>query len=163
MLFRSSPSSALPPGLAFDTVSCAIGCAVTGGAVVTGPTQLGRITGTPTAYGSYTFDVRVADSAGHTNDETVLIRINGVDITSPQQLPDAHVGQPYIASLTASGVGPWTWRITANSLPPGLALNGDTISGIPTGGSFYYGFSIRVVDSIGQHATKNIAIFVASP
>src|SRR5262249_59383119 len=73
----TSPASALPPGLAFDTVSCALGCTLTGGIGISGPTQLGRISGTPTAYGTYFFNVRLSDSTGHGTDQSLSIRING--------------------------------------------------------------------------------------
>ena len=158
-----SPPSALPPGLGFDTIACPNGCIVTGGATVTGPTDLGRISGTPTAYGSYTFEVRIADAVGHVIDQTLRVRVNGLDITSPLQLADAHVGQPYSATLTATGVGPWTWKIAAFLLPAGLTLNGDTISGTPTGPAGYSSFTVAVVDSIGQRAVKSIAINVLNP
>lgn len=53
-------------------------------------------------------------------------------ITTPN-LPDAQVGVPYATSLNAVGGLPgYNWTQTGGFLPPGLTLNGNTISGIPT-------------------------------
>ena len=47
-------------------------------------------------------------------------------------LTDGRVGEPYSASLGADGTAPITWSVTNGSLPTGLSLNGNTISGTPT-------------------------------
>jgi hypothetical protein len=50
-------------------------------------------------------------------------------------LPAATVGQTYTATLAAEGgTSPYTWSVTAGSLPAGLTLNSSTgvISGTPT-------------------------------
>ncbi len=57
-----------------------------------------------------------------------------VTVTSPS-LPAANAGQAYTASLSAAdGTAPYTWAVTAGSLPAGLTLNPATgaISGTPT-------------------------------
>jgi len=43
-------------------------------------------------------------------------------------LPDGTVGAAYSISLAATGDGPIVWSLESGSLPPGLALSGDTIS-----------------------------------
>ncbi|MFC7501080.1 Ig domain-containing protein, partial [Nocardioides sp. GCM10030258] len=50
-------------------------------------------------------------------------------------LPGAKAGAPYSAQLTAEdGLGPYTWHLTAGSLPPGVTLSlAGAISGTPTG------------------------------
>jgi len=53
------------------------------------PIQLGRIQGTPTTSGAYAFDVRVTDRLGRSSDQTLTIRVDGLDITT-QFLPSAH-------------------------------------------------------------------------
>lgn len=49
-----------------------------------------------------------------------------------ESLPNGRVGEPYSASLGADGTAPITWSVTNGSLPTGLSLNGNTISGTPT-------------------------------
>ena len=46
-------------------------------------------------------------------------------------LTDGRVGEPYSASLGTDGTAPITWSVSG-SLPAGLSLNGNTISGTPT-------------------------------
>lgn len=47
-------------------------------------------------------------------------------------LADGTVGVEYAQTLTASGETPITWAVTSGTLPIGLTLTGDTISGTPT-------------------------------
>jgi hypothetical protein len=50
-------------------------------------------------------------------------------------LPDGKVGTPYSQVLMAQGgAAPYSWRLVAGMLPPGLSLNPGTgvISGTPT-------------------------------
>ena len=49
-----------------------------------------------------------------------------------ERLVDGRVGEPYSASLGADGTAPITWSVTNGSLPTGLSLKGNTISGTPT-------------------------------
>ena len=65
----------------------------------------------------------------------------GIQLVDTSALPQASLGNPYTATLTASGgQPPYTWDITADlgcphsMLPPGLSLNPVTgiISGVPT-------------------------------
>src|SRR5262245_38193101 len=63
-------------------------------------------------------------------------------------LPDGHVGPAYTAQLTSSGgAAPYTWSITAGSLPGGLSLTQGSgqLTGNPTiSGKF--DFKVRVTD-----------------
>jgi hypothetical protein len=65
-------------------------------------------------------------------------------------LPDASWGEEYSVTLQATGgVPPYTWSISAGSLPTGLSLTGALVSGIPTApGTF--DFTIQVTDSLGM-------------
>lgn len=55
---------------------------------------------------------------------------------------------------------PYTWSIVSGSLPPGLRLSGNIISGTPTTrGTF--AFTVRLTDGSGQQATKDFTITVS--
>ena len=65
-------------------------------------------------------------------DPTVMLINSGLVVTPPRPMPLAFVGGPYHAQFTAtSGTPPYTWSITAGTLPTGLGLN--PTSGVITG------------------------------
>jgi len=79
-------------------------------------------------------------------------------------LPDGQVGVAYSATLQASlGTPPYTWSISAGSLPAGLTLNGSTgdISGAPTTAGTST-FTVMVTDANSMSSTKELSITVAA-
>jgi hypothetical protein len=67
-------------------------------------------------------------------------------------LPDATVGTPYMAQLTAQGgTPPIVWSVITGSLPAGLVLNSisGSISGTPTGPAGLSTFTILALDGPG--------------
>ena len=84
-------------------------------------------------------------------------RVTKPDITTTS-LPDGTVGTAYSQILAATGDTPITWSIAEGSLPDGLTLSGDTISGTPTTvGNFT--FTIKATNSAGE-AAKELAITI---
>ena len=74
-------------------------------------------------------------------------------------LPDGKVGAAYSQALAATGTTPITWALeSGSSLPAGLSLSGDTISGTPTtAGTFT--FTVKATNSAGN-ATKDLTIVI---
>ena len=73
-------------------------------------------------------------------------------------LPDGKVGEAYSQTLAATGTAPITWSIDSGSLPAGLALSGDTISGTPaTAGTFT--FTVKATNSAGSD-TQELSIVI---
>src|SRR5580658_2657233 len=70
-------------------------------------------------------------------------------IFTPLTLPDAQYGSAY-ASQTLNvigGIPPYTFAVTAGSLPPGMSLStSGTISGTPTAAGSY-SFTVNATDS----------------
>ena len=65
----------------------------------------------------------------------------------PSSLPVSYVGETYNVQVgVTGGVGPYGYRLTAGTLPPGLKFTGGALSGTPTkAGS--YSFSIQATDA----------------
>jgi len=80
------------------------------------------------------------------------------------RLPSGRVGQPYSATLQASGgVSPYAWSRIAGSLPAGLTLSSSgVISGTPTKNKTST-FTVRVTDSARPKAsaTADLSITIA--
>src|SRR5207248_4024236 len=93
------------------------------------------IAGIPTQAGSFTIPISLTDSSPASPiTQTFSIVIAAPLIITTQGLPSGVIGQPYQAALNASGgIQPYTWTYTGGALPPGLSLNGNFITGIPTG------------------------------
>jgi large repetitive protein len=138
----SLTAGSLPPGLALSAS--------------------GTISGTPTTAGSYSFTIQAADSAGRKASHAFTVSIALLSITTTS-LPNGTVGAAYSATLSAAGgTPPYTWSLTAGSLPPGLALSASgSISGTPTtAGS--YSFTVQAADTAAGKASQAFSVSIAS-
>jgi len=122
----------------------------------------GVISGSPVGAGTFTFTARVTDSGGATASQQFTITTStGLIISSAPALPGAIAGTPYSDTLRAAGgTAPYTWVLTAGSLPTGLSLaaNG-LISGTPAGVGAS-SFTVRVTDNASLQASKQMSITV---
>jgi sugar lactone lactonase YvrE len=129
--------------------------AVTAGSLPAGMTlsSAGVLSGTPTAAGTFNFTVTATDSSTgtgpYTGSRAYALTVSAPTITvSPTTMPSATVAASYSQSISAAGgTGPYTFAVSAGSLPAGLSLSSAGIlSGTPTaGGSFT--FTVRATDS----------------
>jgi hypothetical protein len=127
-------AGALPPGLALTSGNAP---------------GAGTIAGVPLATGTYSFTAHVSDTLGAAGTRALSITVTAGPLTVlTADLPPGVLGQPYAAQLQATGgVAPYTWAVTAGTLPPGLSL---ASSGAVTGtltGSGDYPFTATVTDS----------------
>jgi hypothetical protein len=130
----------------------------------------GVISGTPSGNvtGAIAFTVTVTDSESPTK-KTASANLS-ITISAPTlkvttaSLPSGVINNPYGATVQASGgVQPYSWQVTAGSLPPGLSMNSSgNIGGTPTAtGTF--SFTVTVTDSespTAQTASANLSISV---
>ncbi len=132
----------------------------------------GTISGTPTAYGSFSFTAKVTDSTTPTVQTatksftlTIAVAVTPVQITS-STVPSGQVGTGYSTTLGASGgTTPYSWSISSGALPAGVTLSAaGTLSGTPTAsGSFT--FTAKVTDSTtptAQTATESLTLTIAA-
>lgn len=152
----SLSSGTLPTGLSLNTTS-------------------GALTGTPTAAGVFNFSIKATDAStapgpySGTKAYTIVVA-PPVIVVSPLTLPNTAVAAAYSQTITASGgIGPYTYAVTAGSLPSGLTLNGTDgiISGTPKAGGTFNFTVTATGNSTGTGAphtgSRAYAITVAAP
>jgi hypothetical protein len=150
-------SGSLPPGLTLVD-------GLPGGT----PTGETTISGTATAVGTYTFQVKVGDTDGFVPDRSVTKQFTitvaaQLTATGAASLPTGIQGRAYSATpaTTSGGLAPLTWSVSGGGLPAGVALDPATgaVRGVPTSfGTFP--FALSVTDASGQTATVNASITV---
>ena len=147
--FSYVQTGTLPPGLAF-----------------TGNT----VSGTPTAPGSYAITITATDTvltgAGApfsiAQNYTIDVPAPTIALT-PATLPDADAGVAYSETITASGgVAPYTYTLSAGSLPAGLSVSA---TGTLAGTTYEVGsfsFSVTATDANGQTGIQAYTIDVTA-
>jgi hypothetical protein len=125
----------------------------------------GVISGTPATAGTFDVAVEVSDAVGARASRTLSLVVAGaLSIQSTSPLAAGTVGQSYSASLNAAGGRPpFTWSMTAGSLPDGLSLGTDgTISGTPAAGGTFT-FTATASDATNNQASKQFTITINLP
>ncbi|WP_260735086.1 beta strand repeat-containing protein [Tunturiibacter lichenicola] len=145
-------------------------CTIIAGTLPAGLTATNcLITGTPTTAGTANLTVRATDSSSPvvTTTGPVTLTVSPISTLSlTGSLPNAILGVPYTQTLTATGgITPYTYQISAGSLPAGLSLStGGVISGTPTapGAS---SFTVKVTDTetTPQTASLPLVLLVVYP
>lgn len=102
----------------------------------------GIISGTASATGPFTFQIRAFNAQGNYAERTYTVCVLEI---SPASLAAATIGTPYSETLSATAcAGLVSWTVTSGTLPPGLTLSAFTgiISGTPTGAAASYNFTV---------------------
>lgn len=107
-----SSESALPPGLTL--------------------TDEGVLRGTPNSLGVFSVAVNATDSSNKSANATLEIHVSGPPSFTSQSLPRGFVGTSYeVSPAVRGGIGILTIT-TESDLPPGLAMNAGSLTGVPT-------------------------------
>jgi hypothetical protein len=124
----------------------------------------GAITGKPAESGTFDFTAEVTDSqspaVSATQSESITVTAPALSVTTTS-LPSATAGVAYSTTLAAAGgIPPYSWTLTAGSLPAGLTLkpNG-TIAGKPTAGGTS-DFTVEVADSNNPFSTAPASLSI---
>ncbi len=175
------PVTSLPAGTAGQAYSSAINpaaggiapytYAVTAGALPAGITlngSSGALTGTPGTVGSFAFSVTATDSTSGTPSQATqsysLTIAAPPIVVAPSTLPAATRGTAYSQALSASGgTAPYTYAISAGSLPAGITLaSNGTLSGTATvEGTF--NVSVTATDAGSFTGDQAYSLTVAGP
>jgi hypothetical protein len=122
-------------------------------------TSGGLLSGMPQRPGAYTFTVNMADVNGCGSQASYTVNVQCPVLTVlPAALPNAAAGVAYSQGLTGSGgAGPYVFALASgSSLPPGLALAGNLLSGTPTTLGTY-SFTVEVTDTGLAYGQVNCA------
>jgi hypothetical protein len=132
----------------------------------------GRITGTPTEMGSFSFMVGAFQSCTEAYAyRTLTLTIDSPISITTSTLPQGVVGTPYAVTLKSAGAEAGdvlTWKLFLGTLPPGIALSPEgVLSGTPTtSGSYYMLIQLLDTQPSGQtvSASRSLTlVVVASP
>lgn len=124
---------------------------VVGGALPAGLTlNADTVSGTPTARGAYTFTVRATDSTSATVDKAYSGTVQNPSLSLVPAAATAIQGVAFSQTLgTTGGVAPFIYALEGSTLPTGLTLGGNLISGTTSVAPGSYPVNIRVTDSSG--------------
>lgn len=148
--FLESSENLLPPGLSLS--------------------NLGVISGTPTAVGTYEFTIQAFNLFGD-DERTFSLTVTGTPptIVTASPLPNGTVGTAVTINLESTGSIPITYEevidpeTPASMLPPGLTINGDgIISGTPTLAGTYQ-FQIKAENPVGEDVKEFTMTIQAAP
>jgi hypothetical protein len=151
---QASGSGGVPP-YSFSVVSGSLPAGLTLN------TTTGQITGTPTAGGTYSFQIQITDARGSTATSSGCgITVAWPPVTANCVTIQAVQGSPITpVTMTATG-GNGTYTFSATGLPAGLSMaSTGTISGTPTvSGTFSY--TVTIKDGAGNIGTVNCSVTV---
>ena len=131
----------------------------------------GSISGTPTtAVGTSSFTITVTDAVGATASQNLSITIDAALSITTTSLPAWTAGAPGYSQVitTSGGSGVVLFAVTGGSLPAGLSLSGNTISGTPSAAGTS-SFTLTATDAANATAmatlsiTINTAISITTP
>ena len=146
----SISQGSLPPGLSGNQITIA------------GVGTEFQISGTPTAGGTYSFTVRsTAPSSNLPIVTTEQYSIGVPQITTPSPLVNGFTGQVYNVNFNVTDApGPFAITLTSGQLPPGLNINGQSLTGTPTTAGTY-SFTITAQSTAVQaSALKNFTVTI---
>jgi hypothetical protein len=124
----------------------------------------GTIAGTPPAGGGSAFILRATDATGAFQAAGFTLTVIPPPLTLPAiSLPNAIAGAAYPTQVIAASGGspPYTYAVTAGSLPSGLSFDSGQISGTPSNAGTS-GFTVTVTDSSSTTAAASFTL-IAQP
>jgi hypothetical protein len=145
----------------------AISFSVSVGVLPTGLTLTtsGLLSGTPTVNGTFGFTVRATDQNNCFGERAYTLTLNPPCTTitvNPATLANGFQGTAYNQALSATGgTSPYTFAVTAGSLPSGLTLaSGGALTGTPTA-SGTVTFTVTATDNTGCTGMRSYTVIIS--
>lgn len=151
-----------PYSYTFTANTDVTGWYIIGGSIPTGlelGLSTGILAGTPISSDTYSFDIQAVNGRLTASKAFSLTVSPVMSVINPSVLPDARVNAKYTYQLRADANNT-AWEISGGTLPSGLALNGDVITGTPTQAG-EYSFTVRA-SSGGISAVKTLTLTVGT-
>jgi hypothetical protein len=128
---------------------------------------IGGVPTSPVTATPLTFKVTDSSTPQQTATKALTLTILPLLVTAPAVTLNCVVSNPCSTTLTVTGgVSPYSWQLTAGTLPAGLTLNASTgqISGTPAAAMLATGFVFKVTDSgtPQQSGTTTVTIMIAN-
>ena len=124
----------------------------------------GELSGTPSASGSFSLEVKVTDASGQSAEAGIGLEVAPALVMESNGVFFGTVGVAMNDPLAATGgVGPYAWSVADGSPPAGLSLSsGGVLSGTPSAGGVD-DVGIKVTDALGASVSATFEISIASP
>ncbi|MCX6625274.1 MAG: hypothetical protein NTY38_30285, partial [Acidobacteria bacterium] len=124
------------------------------------------VSGVPEQTGAVYFSIAVSDAAGQHLSIMYLLSVYPPVTILPPELPGAAFRVPYSVPLAAvGGTGTYVWSLAGVS-PPGLAMTGNRLTGLPeTAGAYHFTVVARDVGPTGvsaDTATRTVDLIVTA-
>lgn len=119
----------------------------------------GTVAGPETSYQVY---LRASNGVSPNAEQPFTLRVVPALAIITTTLPGAVQGEQYTQPIETVGNGPKTLSIVSGSLPPGLSLVGDVITGLPTVSSGSYSFTLEVANLDDPPDTQALSITVGA-
>ncbi|MEQ1748675.1 MAG: putative Ig domain-containing protein, partial [Prosthecobacter sp.] len=126
----------------------------------------GIISGAPTVVDTFIFTVQATDAKGCSSTASYSLTINCPALTlNPTSLPVATRLSAYTQAISVSGGrAPYLVVLAGgSSLPVGLQMMDNAITGIPTGSTGSYSFTLNVVDGSGCVGSRAYTLSLSCP
>jgi hypothetical protein len=165
-LYWNTASGGINDMLGSQTKSTWQGIANTQTGVTSGGGGGGLISGTPTTTSGspFSFTAKATDTNAAFGTKAFSLTVtssSALAITTTSPLAGGTTGAAYSTLLTASGgTVPYTWSLNSGTLPAGLSIAGQSITGTPTtpGTS---AFVLKVTDNVAATATLSVSLTIS--
>ena len=124
------------------------------------------ITGTPTTQGTYVFSVKASNITGDAYADikqfSITVGPSGAPIITTGAILSAVQGTLHTTTFAANGTAPISWAVTDGTIPPGLSLVDNVLSGTPSAGGVF-NFQLTATNAIDSDSRAFICTVAVPP